>query len=173
MNLGSLKKLAERRYERARAMNAAGFAFLIAAPFGCASVACCMFPNVTIALGTALAATLGFSRYRGLWLARGLSAGLLAGSLGFALPIACRWLMLDCVDLMCHVPLLWVAAIGMAAGALAVGRAPVGSRAPALVTAALVGSLGALAGGIAGPLALAGGAAIGGALGLLARRSSR
>lgn len=170
-NLDALRALASRRYERARLGNGAGFALLVAAPFGCASLACCMFPNATVVLGTALAATIGFSRYRGLWLARGLSAGLVAGSLGFVLPIACRWLMLDCVDMMCHVPLSWVAAIGVGSGGLAVARAPRGSRLAALVTAILVASLGALAGGITGPLALAAGAVVGAGAGSVVRRA--
>jgi hypothetical protein len=174
--LDSLEREAARKYERARFANGAAFAVLVAAPFGCASLACCMFPTTTVVLGSGLAATLGVARYRGMWLARGLNAGLVAGALGFVLPILCRALMPGCdmtvlMMAMFHVPLSWVAAIGVGVGALSVARAPQGSRAPAFVVAILLASLGALAGGPFGPVAIAAGAVVGAALVLAIRKA--
>ena len=82
MNAKSLQTEALRRYEAGRALNGAWLAGLVAAPFACASLACFRFPGTTMVLGVVLAAVVFWSRHRGLWLSRGLYAGLLAGSLG-------------------------------------------------------------------------------------------
>ncbi|MEO5760811.1 MAG: hypothetical protein ABIR28_00735 [Vicinamibacteria bacterium] len=165
MNAATLALESRRLYERSRAINGAGLALVFAAPFGCVSMACCAFPRVTITLGLFLGVVVFLSRRRGQWLARGLYPGLVAGSLGFVLPIACRTLMPMCSGQMCFVPLAWVVGVGIVCGGVAVALAPSGSRSPTLLIAYLLGSMGALAGGLAGPVALAGGVLVGAAVG--------
>lgn len=168
MNPGSnteLRRRARRAYEWSRASNALAFGAIVATPAVMVSMGCCPSPATSVLCGVGLVATVALARFLGLRFQAALRPGLIAGSVAFAFPVVCRFYV--CPGGMCmQGGMEWIPYVAVGAaffGGLAIRLL---TREASLVvaggTALLLGSLGSLAAGLAGPLFTAAGLVAGG-----------
>jgi hypothetical protein len=160
---------ARRAYEWGRVRTALRTAAVVA-PMVALSLVVCRQYAATAACGSALAAAVLAAAWRGQQLARGMRAGLVAGLVPLLLPLGtCLHLCAGGVCLLA--PAVCVGAGiagGVAIGVLARRRAdadahPARYLLPALIVAALTGSLGCVIAGASGVLGMALGMGIGAA----------
>lgn len=151
-----IRKSARRAYERARIANAVALGAVVAVPAAAFSAHCCPTPTASVLCGLILGSSVALARFAGRGLEAALRPGLFAGAIAFAFPLVCHGLM-ACSDGMCHSPRLqWIPLTAVAAGLVGGMAMRVSSRGGSLLgsglTALLLGSLGSLVMGLAGPI---------------------